>query len=616
MANNKSFRYIPGLDGIRALAVLAVIAYHLNLPFAQGGFLGVTVFFVLSGYLITSLLVWEWEQTAAINLKDFWVRRAKRLLPAMFLLLIILNAFIPFLRPDLVTNLRKDSIAAFFYYSNWHFIFQEIPYFDAFGITSLLTHFWSLAIEEQFYIFWAPVTLLFFQFFKKRLSVFVILMLGAITSAIWMMVVYEPDLDPSRVYYGTDTRLFSLLIGASFAFPYKRIISNKSKITRWILEIIAMFGLITFIAMTIGINQYDRFIYQGGMVLLSIATAGWVASMTAPSSLFINRFLEWKPLKWIGLRSYGIYLWHYPIILLTTPNSNAGGINYTLVTFQIMLSFLLAALSYTFVEKPIRQGPFRFNLKNSAGIVISIGLLFCLSNSYYLNQRVHSQSQIANTEIHLQTFTLNEKDIGIQKAPKPDFHSIQPRPNPNPPIEENVQPSDSKENQSTPPVKKIITAKINAIGDSVLIIPGPLLKKKFPNITVDAKVSRQMSAAGDIIKQLKAKNQLGEIVVIELGTNGPFPEKTITNLMNTIGKDTKVLFINVRVPRQWESVVNERLAEANKKHANMEIVDWYTTSAKHPEYFAKDGVHLRPKGALAYANMIERAIAKAVVPSK
>ncbi|MHC0038471.1 acyltransferase family protein [Pseudoneobacillus sp. C159] len=611
MANTKSFGYIPGLDGIRALAVLAVIAYHLNLPFAQGGFLGVTVFFVLSGFLITSLLIWEWEHTATINLKQFWIRRAKRLLPAMILLLIILNVFIPFFRLELVANLRQDSIAAFFYYSNWYYIFQDIPYFEAFGITSLLTHFWSLAIEEQFYIFWAPLTLLLLKWIRNRKAIFTLLLFGAALSATAMTLIYEPDLDPSRVYYGTDTRLFSLLIGASFAIPLKKI---SIKLNRWSLEILGLIGILTFIVMTIFINQYDHFIYQGGMAILSIATAGLVLSMKVPSNLFIRRFLELQPLKWIGLRSYGIYLWHYPVILLTTPNVNVDGIDYFLVLFQITLSLLLAAISYTIIEKPIRRGQFRFTVKNSTMIAISIGFLFGLSNQNYINETAHSQMIMDHSEINLEPIPLNEKDIGIKQVPKLDFTLTQP--NQKPPVEEKVHSPTSSKNQNTPPVKKEMTTKITAIGDSVLIIPGPLLKKKFANITVDAKVSRQMHAAKDIVRQLKAKNQLGEIVVIELGTNGPFPEKTITDLMNTIGKERKVLFINVRVPRQWESIVNKRLIEAKKKHGNMIIVDWYATSANHPDYFAKDGVHLQPKGAQVYANMIEKAIQKAAAASK
>jgi peptidoglycan/LPS O-acetylase OafA/YrhL len=195
----RSFRYIPGLDGLRALAVLSVIGYHLNLPYFTGGFLGVTVFFVLSGFLITSLLTWEWDHNQKISIKQFWIRRARRLLPAMILLLIVLNTTVPLLRPELIAGLRKDSIAAFFYYSNWHLIFQKISYFESFNNPSLLTHFWSLAIEEQFYIFWAIFVLLFFKWIKNRKLIFFLLVIISLLSALLMFLIYEPFLDPSRV---------------------------------------------------------------------------------------------------------------------------------------------------------------------------------------------------------------------------------------------------------------------------------------------------------------------------------------------------------------------------------------------------------------------------------
>lgn len=575
------------MDGLRALAVLSVIAYHLNLPLAAGGFLGVTVFFVLSGFLITSLLAWEWEHSQTIDLKHFWIRRAKRLLPAMFLVLLALNVFIPVFQPELVTNLHKDTLAAIFYYSNWHYIFRDLSYFESFGITSLLTHFWSLAIEEQFYIIWAPIILCSFKWIKNRKILFFLMMIGAGFSAVWMMMVYEPGLDPSRVYYGTDTRLFSLLIGSSFALllPRQPLTNHVSKARIWAFEILAIIGLLVFLFMVVYTNQYDSFVYRGGMVVLSITTALLTLSLAVPCTVWVKKILEWKPLRWIGIRSYGIYLWHYPVIMLMNSSVNTGGINYVKITFEVTLTFILASMSYTFIEKPIRHSTFRFNAKNSIAIVTAITFLIGFANSV----PKFSSPKIAvafHREINHQPV---EKTIAKTVLPEENNVEAQPK-----------------------PVPSITTEKITAIGDSVLIIPAPLLKEKFSNIMIDAKVSRQMRDAFAVVNQLKKANSLGDIVIIELGTNGPFPEKTITDLLGVIGKERKVLFINVRVPRPWEAIVNKTLEEIAKKHSNMSIVDWYSTSANHNEYFVKDGVHLKPEGARAFAAMFEKAVQKAV----
>lgn len=589
--NEKSFRYIPGFDGLRALAVLSVIAYHLNLPFAAGGFLGVTVFFVLSGFLITSLLAWEWNHSETIDLKHFWIRRAKRLLPAMFLLLIVLNLFIPLFQPELVTNLHKDTIAAIFYYSNWHYIFRDLSYFESFGITSLLTHFWSLAIEEQFYIIWALVILFLFKFVKNKKTAFLLIMIGALLSAVWMMLLYKPHLDPSRVYYGTDTRMFSLLIGSSFAllFPSEQLTSNVNNVRKWTFEIMGIIGITAFLLMVIYTNQYGSFVYQGGMLLLSFTTALLVLALAIPYTVIANKIMGTKLLKWIGIRSYGIYLWHYPVIILMNSEVNTGGIDYVKITFEIALIFILASLSYTFVEKPIRQGTFRFNVKNSFVLVATICFLVVLANS--LPKLLSHKVAVAfHEEMSHQPIQKNTAAIALSTI-------------------ENVTKAEPK------PIQSVITEKITAIGDSVLIIPAPFLKEKFSNIMIDAKVSRQMRDAFAIVKQLKNTNRLGDIVIIELGTNGPFPEKTLTDLLGMIGKERKVLFINVRVPRPWESIVNKTLEGITKKHSNTAIVDWYSTSANHNEYFVNDGVHLQPKGAEAFAAMIEKAVQKAVAGS-
>jgi hypothetical protein len=381
----------------------------------------------------------------------------------------------------------------------------------------------------------------------------------------------------------------------------------------------AMVGILAFLAMTIITNQYDSFIYQGGMLLLSVTTAMLVVSLAESSTIVSKWILEWKVLNWIGVRSYGIYLWHYPVIILVKSKVNTEGINYLEIFVILTLSFLLAALSYTFFEKPIRIGKVQFKVKNSVAIIVILFPLIIFTNSNWLSNIMVGASEKEEVMSPVEEIISplpaygNRKDEGIRQAPKPVNEPIEqsktpvvkPKSKPNPPpVKEN--------NTAPPPVKPTITTeKITAIGDSVLINPAQYLKKSYPNININAKVSRQMRDANSIITGLKSANQLGTIVIIELGTNGPFPKKTLTDLINTIGKDKKILLVNTRVPRPWESDVNKMLANVSKKYSHTAIIDWYVTSAGHSEYFVKDGVHLKPEGAKAYALMIEKAIEEA-----
>ena len=585
---NTKFPYMPGLDGLRAFAVLSVILYHVNIPMFQGGFLGVTVFFVLSGYLITSLLVWEWETTQTINLKQFWIRRMKRLLPTMFLLLLVLNVVIPLFRPELVSNLHKDSIAAIFYYSNWHYIFQNISYFESFGTTSLLTHFWSLAIEEQFYIFWALAILFAFIFVKKRKNILLWTVGLATLSAVWMIVMYTPEADPSRVYYGTDTRIFSLLIGASFGLlvPSYRLTNEAHKMAKLIFEAVGVIGILVFFFMVYNVNQYDSFVYQGGMILLSITTALWIVSLASPSTVWLNKVMAFKPLKWVGTRSYGIYLWHYPVITLMTPKVNTGGLNYFHILLEISIIFILAELSYYYVENPIRKGTFQFRVKNTAVIAVAVCSLLVTTNAFS-KEPTDADKVVTKEDIISQKVRHQEKEVTLVKGEK----------------ENSVSSPKQQENQEKQEQKSI-----TVIGDSVLINPTPYLQEKFPGIAVDTKIGRQMLSVNDVVSGMKQNGTLGEIVVIGLGSNGSFTTESMEKLIQNIGEDKQIIFINVRVPRPWESVVNEMLQDTKEKYKHVTVVDWYHTSENHNEYFVNDGVHLNDTGAKAYTDMLDAAI--------
>jgi peptidoglycan/LPS O-acetylase OafA/YrhL len=355
----KKSRYMPGLDGIRAFAVFAVIAYHLNLGWASGGFLGVGVFFVLSGYLITDLLIIEWVNSGQINLRNFWIRRARRLLPGQLLVLIVVAVWMILFNFSELANLWGDWLASFFYVANWWFIFNDVGYFSNFGQPSPLLHFWSLAVEEQFYLAWPFLLLLGLRFVHKRKLLIGIILIGVLVSALGMGFLYQPGLmDTSRVYFGTDTRAFALLIGVTLALclPSQMFMGKiaDNKCLRILLDIVGTTSLAILIWMIYETNQYEVFLYRGGMVLQCIATAAIVAAAVHPST-WISRVLGCKLLRWFGVRSYGIYIWHYPILVLFFPVS--GGENSIASIFiQMVIILLVASISWRFIEQPIRYG--------------------------------------------------------------------------------------------------------------------------------------------------------------------------------------------------------------------------------------------------------------------
>lgn len=349
-------RYMPGLDGLRTLAVFAVILYHLNVGWAPGGLLGVSIFFVLSGYLITDLLTAEWRRSGTLDLKQFWIRRCRRLLPAMIVMLAAVTAWVTLARPSTMPVLKGDAISSLFYVNNWYLIYHQVSYFEKFGPVSPLGHLWSLSVEEQFYVLWPLLMLIGLKLAPRRGKMFLFMLSAAAVSALAMLVIYDPGTDPSRVYYGTDTRAFSLLIGAalSIIWPSRKLSSRIDRFSRRLLDGIGILSLAAILVMIWTTNEYDAFLYPGGLVLLLLAAAAAVAVLAHPASR-VGRLIGCKPLRWLGVRSYGIYIWHYPVIILSTTNG-AEDVSVLKAVFQVAASIALAALSYTLIEEPIRKG--------------------------------------------------------------------------------------------------------------------------------------------------------------------------------------------------------------------------------------------------------------------
>ena len=353
----RSQRYVPGLDGIRAVAVLCVIAYHLNAPWAQGGMLGVGVFFTLSGYLITDLLLGHYRRHGDLGLGQFWLRRARRLLPALFLMLAVVSVWVALFDASQLDQVRRQVVSAAFYFANWSTIAAHGSYFSRFAAPLPLDHLWSLSIEEQFYLVWPWLLWLGILVIPSRAALAILTLSGAAASAYLMSHLYHPGYDPTRVYEGTDTRAFGLLIGAALAMVWPTHLSRqavrRSRRSPLALDLLGTAGLIGVLLLVWRTNSFTGFIYPTGFILLSLATAAMVAAVVNPASV-LGLSLGCRPLRWIGVRSYGIYLWQWPIVVLWGRPHN--GVNWPQAALQVATTLVVASLSWRYVEEPIRGG--------------------------------------------------------------------------------------------------------------------------------------------------------------------------------------------------------------------------------------------------------------------
>lgn len=609
-----SSRYIPALDGLRALAVIAVVIYHMNATALQSGLLGVTIFFVLSGYLITGLLIREWSTIKKINLPQFWLRRVRRLFPAIVFVLLGTIVLTGVFAPDMLTKLRNDIVAALLFFTNWWYIFQDVSYFEAMGAPSPVTHFWSLAIEEQFYLIWPPLLLLLFSKRVKKRHIQLGLLVAAIASAAAMAILYSPQADPSRVYYGTDTRAFSLLIGAflAFEFPPARVNGHgRQGFTardRKIALGVGSAALAGILVMMVAVNGYSPFLYYGGIALLSLLTGALIITLADGRSP-LARFFALRPLVWIGKLSYSIYLWHYPLLLLMNPRNFTGETPWFAYVGQALVILAVSAISYYVVETPLRKGAIGKAIKGirekqftigsyalhhavqlGAGCILAIAAVACL---------------IAVPPTATQQNTQLESAVVTPEAPPEDA--------PEAPEERTVEEMLASTEGETP-ADKAHNTDFLLIGDSVSVALSDsggygYFGDAFPRATLDAAIGRQLYTAKDVYQQHVDGGWNGPAVIFEVGTNGPATADDVREMVESVPSDKYVYLVNVRSPDPLQDVNNALLQQAADEHENVRIIDWHAASAGHDEYFDGDGTHLTAgDGCQAYLALIAGAL--------
>lgn len=592
--------YITSLDGLRALAVLIVIAYHFSFSWAMGGFLGVDIFFVISGYLITDKVLSIQKNNQQFKFKEFYISRIRRLFPAALVMIISTFILVILFKRDLLSNIIGDGISSIFYVSNWWFIFHKLSYFDSFGSLSPFKNLWSLSIEVQFYIIWPIILIIGYKLFKKRDKLARKVLGLAVLSAMLMGILYKPGTDPSRIYYGTDTRAFELLIGSFLAIicPMKIFIDRKTFLKKKIskqkntINITATISLIIFILCVVFVREYNIFLYRGGLFLISLNAAILIGCVCNPISYLYNIF-SWKPLRWIGERSYGLYLWHYPIIVLSTPVYEIGNPSYLRVGLQLIITFIVADFSYNYIEMPIRKYGFKEVIKN---IILKS---FSKRKKGYLIRRTVAAIIIfmtMTTNVNINNVSLAEEKTEVSKDTQTEVVLTNK--------DESSSTYDLEKNSQN---EKSSYEEILAIGDSIMMDITTALRDKYNNITIDGKVGRQMREANELVNTYAEFNDPNKAVIIELGTNGHFTDKEIDNLLDSFSK-ANVYLVNVRVPRAWEGDVNKTLKRKAKERDNVTLIDWYSTAIEHPEFFTEDGVHLEYEGIEALVSIIDNAI--------
>lgn len=612
-------RYITGFDGIRTIAVVGVILYHLFPNIMRGGYLGVPIFFAVSGYLITDLLRQEWLQTETIDVKGFYIRRMKRLYPGLVTMLIAASAYIVLFQRDLLNNLRSVVASSVLYYNNWWQIFRGFSYFDRFTTQSPFTHIWSLAVEAQNYLIWPLLFIVLKKYVKHSGKIFGLIMTLAVGSGILMAVLYTPGADPTRVYYGTDTRLFSILMGSGLAFvwPSFRLKEEIPIKAKNLLNGVGVASIVVVLISFLFLADHFSFVYYGGMFIVSIFATILVA-VTAHPGADLNRWLTNPVFTWFGKRSYGIYLYQFPIMIFYEAKiKNLSDHVFLHSLIEIALILGISELSYRFIEKPLGKFYYQYTWFAIKDFFqkpwITIPKVTALISLVLSGFALFAFAVAPSNEVTAEQQQL-QKNIEANKKKAEQRKAEEKARNEGKTIESTKQSNQTPEanfDLTAKEVKKAKEMEITAFGDSVILDAASGLQEIFPKMIVDGEVGRQLYTSTPIIEKLDKDKLLKNNVLVGLGTNGSFTEAQFDEFMSAIGSKRNVYWINVRVPtRRWQNEVNTMLEQMKKKYKNLVIIDWHGYSNSHDEWFYDDRVHPNVDGQVKYSSFIAKQIVK------
>jgi peptidoglycan/LPS O-acetylase OafA/YrhL len=576
MAAEKGIRYIPAIDGLRAVAVIAVMLYHLGFNWIPGGFLGVDLFFVISGYVITRLLLDSIQRSGGLDLRAFYMARIRRLLPPLVFMIITTVIFVGLWAPDTMRRFLGDTPFALFGGMNWWLVFRQTDYFEAIGRPPLLQHTWSLGVEAQFYLVWPLILLLVLRYFGKNKIPAAALLIAAFSGIALLAVSLQIDSASgskvSHVYFGTDTHSIGLFLGAALAVRWipQNLEETVSRKAQDFIDGIGIVGFLGIIAAFLFIEESDPTLYKLAFPLAGIFGCSIITSIVHPASRFAP-ILSSKPFIWIGERSYAIYLWHWVVFQVTRPNFDLEGSSWALTALRVLIVFFLADISLRLVELPVRTGLIdywfkgmkyrtkRVQLRQKAGVFLIVLAILGSATSVASNAIAEGDRQLAELKEQLEA------------------------------------PLDPVPTNTTEP-------GLWVTGDSVILGIRFELDARQNIGLINARVGRQAPELLEVITNDKV-NMSNSPIVLNLGNNNKLTEEQVAAIFDAIKDQPRIVIVNTAVPRPWRDDNNALIAQYASIYGAY-LVDWAAISEGHAEYFGSDGVHLAPAGVRAYVEAI------------
>ena len=578
MSAQRGIKYIPAIDGLRAVAVIAVMLYHLGVSWIPGGFLGVDLFFVISGYVITRLLLDSIQRSGGLDLRAFYKSRLRRLLPPLVFMIITTTLFIGVWAPDTIKRLLTDTPFALTGMMNWWLVFRHQDYFEAIGRPPLLQHTWSLGVEAQFYLIWPLILLLVLRQLGRKIipaaALFIAIGSGVALLLVSLSIDSNSSQSVSHVYFGTDTHSIGLFLGAALAVNWipQNLKQDIAKRAQDVIDGIGIFGFLGILACFLFIDESNSTLYKIAFPLAGIFGCAIIMSIVHPASRFAP-LLQGKAILWIGERSYAIYLWHWIVFQVTRPSVDLAGASWALYALRILIVFALADISLRWVELPFRNGYIeswfrgmkyrekRVRVRQKTTLALSIVSLLLATSLVSANAIAISERNLDKLKLEITSEAEVETEIS--------------------------NPSEG----------------LWVAGDSVILGIRHELSNRRDVGLINAHVGRQAPELIEVLNKDKAR-MVGAPVIVNMGNNNRLTESEVVSIFEAIKDQPQIIVVNTAVPRGWKDENNSLIAQVAAQYQNVKIVDWNKISEGHPEYFAPDGVHLVPTGIAVYVDAI------------
>jgi peptidoglycan/LPS O-acetylase OafA/YrhL len=578
MSAQRGIKYIPAIDGLRAVAVIAVMLYHLGVPWIPGGFLGVDLFFVISGYVITRLLLDSIQRSGGLDLRAFYKSRLRRLLPPLVFMIITTTLFIGVWAPDTIKRLLTDAPFSLAGIMNWWLVFRHQDYFEAIGRPPLLQHTWSLGVEAQFYLVWPLILLLVLRQLGRKIipaaALFIAIGSGAALLLVSLSIDSNSTQGVSHVYFGTDTHSIGLFLGAALAVNWipQNLKIDIAKRAQDVIDLIGVIGFLGILSCFLFINESNSTLYKIAFPLAGFFGCAIIMSIVHPASRFAP-LLQGRSILWIGERSYAIYLWHWIIFQVTRPSVDLAGASWALYALRILIVFALADISLRWIELPFRNGYIeswfkgmkyrakRVRVRQKATLAISIISVLVATSLVSANAIAVSDRNIAKLKLEITSQAEVDTQISV--------------------------PSNG----------------LWVVGDSVILGIRNELSNRRQIGLINAHVGRQAPELIDVLNRDKSR-MVGAPVIVNMGNNNRLTESEVVSIFEAIKDQPQIIVVNTAVPRGWKDENNALIQRIADQYQNVKIVDWNQISLGHPEYFAPDGVHLVPTGISVYVDAV------------